>query len=150
MRDITLSTEAQASFAYGLFSMCMLIGRFNLDRVSAKFSSPSIVFWGAILSFTGLSISVFWPTPMIAMFGYAIVGLGIAGVFPSIFRTAGRQGAQAVAAVSMMGALGNLVGPPLIGSLATWQSLRWGLFFMALAALVIAPCAKATAKGDQT
>ena len=148
MRDIAGSSEAFASFAYGLFSFAMLLGRFSIDQFTARFSTPQMVFWGALGAFIGLAMAVFWPHPATVLIGYSIVGIGIAGVFPSLFRTAGHQGAQAVAAVSMMGALGGLIGPPLIGGLSSWGNLRWGLGLMALIALLIAPAARATASAD--
>ena len=60
--------------------------------------------------------------PAAALVGLFLVGLGVANGVPLMFSAAGRQPdtppGPAIAAVSSMGSLGFLAGPPLIGLLA--------------------------------
>ena len=60
--------------------------------------------------------------------GFAVLGLGLAGVVPTLFRAGADQPGvstgPALAAVTSFGYLGFLGGPPLIGGVAQLTSLR--------------------------
>ena len=70
-------------------------------------------------------------TPAAALAGLFLIGLGVSNGVPLMFSAAGRQPdtppGPAIAAVSSMGSLGFLAGPPLIGVLADAVSLPWAL-----------------------
>ena len=69
--------------------------------------------------------------PAAALVGLFLVGLGVANGVPLMFSAAGRQPdtppGPGIAAVSSMGSLGFLAGPPMIGLLADAVSLPWAL-----------------------
>jgi hypothetical protein len=76
-----------------------------------------------------------------------LVGLGLANVVPVMFAAAARvpgiAPAHGVAAVSSVGYLGFMVGPPLIGALARWSSLTAALWAVALFAVLVGAAARA-------
>jgi hypothetical protein len=82
-------------------------------------------------------------TPLAAVVGFGLVGLGIANVIPVLFSAAGQAGGNsagsALAAVATPGYLGFLAGPPLIGLAAENSSLRVAL------GIVCAVCALVSA-----
>jgi hypothetical protein len=76
-----------------------------------------------------------------------LVGLGLANVVPVMFAASaqvpGVSPAHGVAAVSSVGYLGFMVGPPLIGLLASGSSLTAALWTVALFAVLTALAARA-------
>jgi hypothetical protein len=70
----------------------------------------------------------------IAFIGLAAVGAGLAPVAPILFNAATRvpgvSRAAAIASVTTIGYSGFLVGPPIIGSIATLSSLTMALWLV--------------------
>ena len=109
--------------------MCtMATGRFIADRFVIRFGAiPVIRTSGAIISI-GLLLSVIFPYLATATVGFMLVGFGISSVVPICYSLAGKSTTMrpgpALAAVSTIGFLGFLMGPPLIGFIAEMSSLR--------------------------
>ena len=76
----------------------------------------------------------------VAFVGFALVGAGLAPVAPILFNAATRvpgvSRAAAIASVTSIGYSGFMIGPPLIGSIATATSLTAALFVVLCAAIV--------------
>jgi hypothetical protein len=75
------------------------------------------------------------PDPAGAIAGFAAAGMGLAVLFPLALRAAAQRGdgaGPAVSAVSAMGYLGFLAGPPAVGGLAEAAGLGAGLAFVAV------------------
>ena len=76
----------------------------------------------------GLGLAVALPALPTAMAGFLLVGFGVSSVVPLVYGAAGRSrtmpAGMALAAVSTIGFLGFLLGPPLIGLVAGVTSLR--------------------------
>ncbi|OUL31469.1 hypothetical protein BV378_02100 [Nostoc sp. RF31YmG] len=122
---------ARAGSAYALFAVTMTAGRFAGDRWVARHGGMPVLVAGTALAVAGLSVALWTASPMLALAGYALAGLGAANIAPLAFSAAGRQpGTQpqvAVAAVSAMGYSGSLAGPALIGFIAHASSLSVAL-----------------------
>jgi len=77
-----------------------------------------------------------------AIAGFGLVGAGLSNVVPVVFRAAGRAGATVAGGVAMAataGYAGFLIGPPVIGAIASVASLRVAIGALAIsAALVVA------------
>ena len=119
-----------AAVAFGAFSSAMLIGRLAGDVVTDRLGDVGAVRYGLVLAALGVALSA-TGVPALFTLGFALVGLGIAGIFPSVFRAAGRvpgrpRGPSMAAAVTL-GYAGFLAGPPAIGFLAEATSLRVAL-----------------------
>ena len=84
--------------------------------------------------------------PVAALAGFALVGLGFANVVPVLFSAAaqvpGVTPAHGIAAVSALGYLGMMAGPPLIGVIAEARSLGVGLSVVVLFAAVLVLAAR--------
>ena len=72
-----------------------------------------------------------------ALIGFAVVGAGLAPVAPILFNAATRvpgvSRAAAIASVTSIGYSGFMIGPPLIGGIATATSLTMALGIVVLA-----------------
>lgn len=128
----SLGTDAgTAALGYAAFSLLMLVGRFQGDRLVQAFGSAALVRAGATVAASGLAIGLAVGTPVAAVLGFAAVGLGLSVVVPLVYGAAGSHPTiprgTAVAAVATIGYSGFLLGPPLLGWLAEASSLRLAL-----------------------
>jgi MFS family permease len=95
-------------------------------------------FSGTLIA-SGLLLAVLFPNLITATFGFLLVGFGVSSVVPIAYGLAGKSTSMspgmALSAVSTIGFLGFLVGPPLIGFIAQASSLRWSFTLVALLGL---------------
>jgi predicted MFS family arabinose efflux permease len=135
-----------AALAYASFSAAMAAGRFAGDAVRARIASVPLLRWSGALGAAGMALALLVPHPWIALLGFALVGLGFANVVPVLFSAAARvpgvTPAHGIAAVSSLGYLGMMAGPPLIGVIAEATSLAWGLVVVVAGAALLALAAK--------
>lgn len=127
-KDVLGTSISTAAYAYGSFAVAMTVGRFLADRVAAVTGPAAIVRWGAAMAAVGLTLVVVVPWVPIALVGWAIFGLGLAGGVPQLFTAAGnldpRSSGALMARVVGLGYVGLLAGPALIGGLAHWMPLN--------------------------
>jgi len=83
-----------------------------------------------------------FPQFITATIGFLLVGAGVSSVVPMIYSAAGKSKIMspgvAIAAVSTIGYLGFLFGPPFIGFIAQATSLRISFGLIAIMGTVIA------------
>lgn len=134
------------TLGYLLFMGAMATGRFISDRFTTRFGIKPVLQASGALIATGLMLSVIFPYIIPAGIGFLMVGLGVSSVIPLIYSAAGRSKTMnpgvALAAVSTIGFIGFLLGPPLIGSIAQIASLRWSFTLIACLGLLITVLAK--------
>jgi MFS family permease len=112
------------------FNLAMGFGRLGADRLAERFGSAAVGRGGALLAVLGLETALLSGSAAGGIAGFAVMGLGLAPVFPLALRAAGYDRAlagPAVAAVSTLGYAGFLVGPPVIGALAELIGLAGAL-----------------------
>ncbi|SKB08060.1 MFS transporter [Aeromicrobium choanae] len=148
LRDELGTTEAVAAVAYGAFSATMFVTRLVVDRIVVVTGPGPFVRWASILGAIGLAIAIVAPTPAIAILGWAVVGIGLAGCVPQFFSAAGnvdpRHGAAIIARVTGMGYVALLSGPSIIGLLTHWVPLTTA-FLVPLALCLVASALAPTA-----
>lgn len=125
-----------AAAGYAVFSLAMAISRFCGDAVTVKLGPAWTIRAGGILAAVGLTSALLVHSPYWALPGFALVGAGFSTIIPLVFAAGGRiqsvgEG-TGVATVSGIGYLGFLVGPPVIGLISQFTSLRVGLAFVVL------------------
>jgi fucose permease len=143
------SATAVAALAYAFFTAGMTFGRVVGDRVNAAIGPVRLLRLGALLTAVPLAATLVIGVPLVALAGLFLVGLGVANGVPLMFSAAGRQpdvpSGVGIAAVSSMGSLGFLAGPPVIGFIAQAVSLPWALSILCVGAVaVFALAARAT------
>lgn len=127
---------------YTAFMCAMASGRFVADWVTNRLRFRNTVLLSGSLIATGLLTAVLFPYVPSAIVGFLIVGLGVSSVIPLVYSEAGKSKVvtpgMALTAVSSIGFVGFLVGPPLIGVVAGLFSLRISFLIIALIGLAIA------------
>jgi MFS family permease len=131
LADVTGATPALASLGYFAFSTTMIAVRLVADRIVARTGAAWFARVATAVAVLGFAVVLLAPWPGVVVLGFAVVGLGVAGIVPIAWSAASRKQAdapgQAVAAVAACGYLGFLVEPVLVGALATWLGLHWAL-----------------------
>jgi MFS family permease len=145
LSDETGAAPGVAPLGLTAASLTMGVGRLFGDRVAERIGAGAAVRGGALIAAIGLGLALARPVPAVAIAGFGVMGIGLSVVFPLTLRAAGIHAAgsgAALAAVSTVGYVGFLVGPPLIGSLADASSLRAALSLVGVLCLVSALAAR--------
>jgi fucose permease len=137
-----LGTDAAvAALGFAFFTAGMTTGRVIGDWVNRRIGPVALLRFGALLTGVPLAAMLLIGAPAAAFAGFFAIGLGVANGVPLMFSAAGRQPdtppGPAIAAVSSMGSLGFLAGPPFIGFLADAVSLPWALATLVAGAAVV-------------
>jgi len=135
--DAGLAATAFAAFAAG-----MTIARFTGDALNRRLGPTLLLRGGAALAAMALGTALLAGDPLAALAGLVFVGIGVANGVPLLFSAAGHGDVQvsgpSIAAVSSMGSIGFLVGPPFIGFLADATSLPLALSTLCVATGAVA------------
>ena len=127
---------ALTTIGYVAFMGTMAIGRFVGDWLVTRFGVVRILQLSGTKVASGLLLAVAVPQIVTATIGFLLVGLGVSSVVPVVFGLAGRSANKsasgAIAAVSTIGFLGFLAGPPIIGFIAEATNLRLSFVVIAL------------------
>ena len=112
LRDVRDVDAGPAAAGFAAFSIAMTAGRL------------------------GVLLAVVVPSPVAAVAGFLLVGLGLSCGFPLAISAAGESGegsgSNEIATASIIGYLGFLLGPPLIGLLAEVVGLGPALLAVAV------------------
>jgi MFS family permease len=127
------------TIGYAAFMCSMATGRFVGDKLVANFGKKRMLQASGIVIAIGLLIAVVFPSLIIATIGFLLVGFGVSSVVPLVYSQAGKSTklspGMALAAVSSIGFLGFLVGPPIIGFIAEVFGLQWSFTLIAFLGL---------------
>jgi len=134
--------QAQAALGYAAFSAAMALSRFGGDFLRSRYSEQALLRFGASLAAVAMAVVLLSANAWVALIGFALVGAGLAPVAPILFNAATRvpgvSRAAAIASVTSIGYSGFMIGPPLIGSIATAASLTLALGAVVLASALLA------------
>lgn len=122
-----------AAAGYASFSAMMIVGRLSGDWFVARFGQARTVRYGGVASALGMAGALVAPYPLASAICFGLVGLGISNVVPIVFGAAARVGPSPAAGVAMAasaGYSGLLLGPVLIGALATLFGLKASLWLL--------------------
>jgi MFS family permease len=141
------SAESVAALAYGCYAGATLLGRLVTDTAVDRYGVVPVVRLGGLVAAAGLVVVVAAPSPLVAIAGFALLGLGLCAVAPQSFTAAARLdptgSGAAVARVNVFNYLGFVLGAPLVGLVAEVSSLRLGFVVPLLLVLLIVATAKA-------
>ncbi len=134
-KKVVLAPTALVGVGFTAFMLTMAGGRFFADKFAHRYGLKRTLQVSGTLTATGLLFAVAFPHVYTAIAGFLLVGVGVSSVVPMVFSAAGKsktmQPGVALAAVSTIGFLGFLVGPPLIGFIAGLATLRASFILIA-------------------
>ncbi|MFG3281016.1 MFS transporter [Streptomyces sp. NPDC048111] len=142
-----------AAVGYSLFALAMTAGRLSGTALLERFGQTRTLVMGGLTASAGMLLGALAPAAWLALAGFAVMGLGLANIFPvAVARAGAVAGPGGVAAASTLGYGGMLLGPPAIGLIAEWSSLPLALTTVAVlaagAALIGWTARNATAAHD--
>ena len=142
LSDSLGATAAVAALGYTGFSLAMATSRTIGDRLNQRVGPVALARGGGLLAAAGVTLALVVGSAPAALAGFVAMGAGLGVVVPVLFRaagsTAGVSAGVGVAAVSTIGWLGFLAGPPAIGLAAGAVGLRNSLAIVVLATVMVA------------
>jgi fucose permease len=140
LRDGLGATIERADSGYVAFSGAMSVGRFCGDPLRRRIDGTMVIRVGCLLVLIGLLAGPISNSPMVAVAGYALAGLGFSNMVPVLFSAAGSMPhpETQIAVASTLGYAGFLAAPPLFGFVGHATSLAAIFYVVAASAIVIA------------
>jgi predicted MFS family arabinose efflux permease len=142
---VVKAEQAYIGLGYTTFMIAMAGMRFFADRLSDKYGLTRILQVSGLLTASGLLLAILFPALIPSLIGFFLVGMGVSSVVPLVYSTVGKSKklspGVALAAVSSLGFMGLLLGPPIIGFIAEAASLRMSfvaIMIMGIAVFVLA------------
>lgn len=134
--DVVGIAKNYAPLGLTAYMITMASGRFLIDKATQKWGRKKIIQVGGALIATGLFTAVVFPYFLTTLLAFMIIGFGTAGIVPSIYSIAGQRTkistSMALTIVSSVSFLGFLMGPPLIGYIASVTNLRYSYAIIGL------------------
>jgi fucose permease len=131
-----------AAAAFAALAAGMTLGRITGDWLNQRLGATNLLRGGSALAAIALGTFLIAGDPIVTLLGLVLVGVGVANGVPLLFSAAGAGGVEtsgpSIAAVSSMGSIGFLVGPPFIGFLSDATSLPLALATICVATGVVA------------
>ncbi|MBH3006407.1 MFS transporter [Serratia ureilytica] len=139
--------KSQAGIGFTLYAVAVACGRLYGDRLIGAIGRYRTLLLGSLCAAAGVLLTVTVPLASAAFGGLMLAGLGIANIVPILFNAVGNQKqvppGQAFPAVTLVGYLGLLTGPALIGFIANYTTLALAFGCTLLCLLLVSISAKA-------
>jgi MFS family permease len=147
MRQVVAVPVSIAAVGYAGYSTAMALGRFVGDRVVGFFGEQFVMRLSGVLIIVGIVAALLLPSPVRAIAGFAVAGLGNSNLVPILFSAAGRDPilgpGPGIATVTTVGFCGFLIGPAVIGLMSKFFGLPVALSLVAVLGLITAVCGPA-------
>ena len=132
---------AEGAFGPAVLGITMAIGRFSGQALTERFSDTAIIAVGTAMASVGALVAATASTPLMAYFGFGSMGLGIAAVGPVGLALVGRlvrpeHRTAAVARAAVIGFMGFVLAPSLMGFVSGAFGLRVAFAAVAIAGLI--------------
>jgi len=150
LRTVIGVPVSTAALGYAAYSLAMAGGRFLGDRLLSRLGPIFLLRFSGLSAAAGLALALLIRRPEVVIAGFILVGFGLSNLVPILFGSAGRHKAgvgPGIAAVTTIGYFGFLVGPPIIGTLASLFSLPAALSLVIVFGLIIANSARQAVAG---
>ena len=115
------TTAGFAALAYVAVTGGMTVGRFGGDWVSVRMSGPRLTLVSVVATGAGLGMASFSGVRGLSLAGYAIAGLGIATMLPTLYDTAAKHPGRPGVGLGALTAglrIASLIIPLTVGTLA--------------------------------
>jgi MFS family permease len=138
LRTTYHASPALAAGAFTAVALTLALGRLGSDRLIAALGRARVVRAAGLTTAAGATMAIAAPTAPLSIAGWALFGLGLAAIAPTVLGAAARIGTAApvaIAGVTTLGYLGSFTGPPLVGVLAGFSSVRTALGLLVVVAI---------------
>ncbi len=139
LEKIADADVALAPLGLAAFALAMTIGRILGDNARLKLGDKRLIVLCGTIATVGLITAILVDDPYLVITGFFMVGIGLSVIVPIAYSVAGNAPdlppGVGLAMVTTVGYSGFLVGPPIIGFIADWQTLRSA--FVMVAALFV-------------
>jgi len=136
MENVAKANKTLAPIGLSAFATAMTLGRIFGDRARNVLGDQKMIILGGLIASLGLSLSLFFPLPYLSITGFFLVGIGLSTIVPIAYSLAGNTkelpSGVGLAMVTTVGYSGFLFGPPIIGFIADWQTLRIAMLLVLL------------------
>jgi len=140
-KDVIKAPGPLVILGYTSFMITMASGRFIGDSLILKFGRKTVLQISGVMISLGLFTAVIFPYIIPATIAFMFVGLGVSTVVPTVYSIAGKNKnvspSVALTIVSSVSFLGFLLGPPVIGYIAEFSSLRFSFAFIGIFGILI-------------
>ncbi len=137
--DYSDANADTAALGFGFYALLMIVGRFTGDRLSGWCGHRILVILSGSLIALGTAIVLGTSSLYVQFLGFGLLGFGVANLIPIIFSNSAKlktvQPSLGIAFVSVCGYSGFLIGPAVIGGLATVIGLDSALLIIIIAGL---------------
>ncbi|MGH2949700.1 MAG: MFS transporter, partial [Solirubrobacteraceae bacterium] len=133
------AADSAAATGFAAFSLGMALARLTGDGLNRRLGAGRLLCGGMALVTVAFAALLIAGSPVVAVVGFALVGVGVANAVPLLFSAAGHvpPAGPSLAAVFTVGYTGFIVGPPLIGLLADAATLPLALGTLCVAAAAV-------------
>ena len=118
----------EAGLGFVVFAAAMLISRLIADNVIDAIGNRRTMIGGSVLVVLGLAVVIVAPNVPTTLIGYVITGIGVAPLFPLLYKAAAQSGDNSagtgLAVMSAGMRVGFLGAPVIIGAIAAAANLR--------------------------
>ena len=132
-KELHLS-KGYVNMGYVAYLGCMTSGRLLGDWLANQLGNKKLLLISSLLLGLGALLIACFHSLIPAILGFMLCGFGVSCVVPFLFSHAGKSATMssgvAIAAVSTIGYLGFLIGPPLVGFLSSAIGLRYTYFLV--------------------
>ena len=129
MRDVFAAPPFAAGAAVALGALAQAGARWGADGFVARHGPVRVARSLQTLLGSGAALVLLAPQPLLALLGFALMGVGTSAIFPLAMSAAAqatdRPAAVNVAALAQTSFIAFLLGPPLLGWVATRFGIRW-------------------------
>jgi MFS family permease len=147
LHEVLHTSKSVAALALAAYLGASLVSRLVGDHAVRRFGGPAVVRGAGIGGAAGLLLVVIAQQPVVAIAGFAVLGLGIGVIAPLSFAAAGELSPGAadtvVAQLNVFNYVGVVVGGAIVGLFGTAGVLRAGFIVPLVLTLVIVALAPA-------
>lgn len=143
MKEVLGASSFLAPLGLTAFSLSMLIGRLFGDKARIHFGDATLITLSSTLAISGLTLVIVAIGIIPTIFGFFVVGIGLATVVPIAYSKAGNtpgiEPGTGISMVTTIGYSGFIIGPPILGLLADWRGLQiaYGVVLVLLGAMLL-------------
>lgn len=141
MKESLLSRPVLIGLSYANYSFLMAIGRFSGDAIIPAIGKKKVVVIGGLIAAFGLFSTILIQNEYYALLGFGLAGMGFSCVVPVIFSSAanepGYSSGTGIAAVTSLGYMGFLAGPPIMGLVSEAFSLGAAIGLIGFLSLLV-------------